>query len=218
MCRAVPRAIVGEAVRGRGWAVVGVAVCAGVDGVAIGGEVGVVVPMGMVAVGMAGVVFVVVFVVVGVVVGVVRDVGVVVVTAERKDRSSSSSGGPFARDVLFFSSSQWFAMGVVSRSKEEASKKGWLQLCVLTGWGYRPRPHARTFGTVCGTGGAAATAGGGRRPAGAGGQIGGGACVAGGVAERSSAAVGTWWHVGRFHGARPSAVGSPRWWARRAGI
>ena len=43
--------------------------------VAIGGEVGVVVPMGMVAVGMAGVVFVVVFVVVGVVVGVVRDVG-----------------------------------------------------------------------------------------------------------------------------------------------
>ena len=85
MCRAVPRAIVGEAVRGRGWAVVGVAVCAGVDGVGIGGEVGVVVPMGMVAVGMAGVVFVVVFVVVGVVVGVVRDVGVVVVTAERKE-------------------------------------------------------------------------------------------------------------------------------------
>ena len=134
----------------------------------------------------------------------------------RLDRSSS--GGPFAKDVLFFSSSQWFAMGVVSRSKEEASRKGWLQVCVLTGWGYRPRPHARTFGTVCGTGGVAATAGGGRRPAGAGGQMGGGACVAGGVAERSSAAVGTWWHVGRFHGARPSAVGSPRWWARRAGI
>ena len=85
MCRAVPRAIVGEAVRGRGWAVVGVAVCAGVDGVAIGGEVGVVVPMGMVAVGMAGVVCVVGVVVVGVVVGVVMDVGVVVVTAECKE-------------------------------------------------------------------------------------------------------------------------------------
>ena len=90
MCRAVPRAIVGEAVRGSVWGGCGVAVCADVAGVAIGGEGGVVVSMGMVAVGMAGVVFVVVVVVVVVVVGVVvvvvvvAVVGVVVVRAESK--------------------------------------------------------------------------------------------------------------------------------------